>query len=105
RLATVSAKTRANSGPRWLIIGRLIAATTRGGTGVGPGMRRLVLPRAESGCAIVGPPVVQERSEAINTPRGLACQAGPRAELRVPSGTCPPLPFVSPSLLGKGAGG
>src|SRR6185503_13022053 len=40
-IARVSAASRAaNSGPRWLIIGRAEAARTVWGTNVGPGMRR-----------------------------------------------------------------
>jgi hypothetical protein len=34
-----SASSSANSGPRWSIMGREAARTTRSGSGVGPGMR------------------------------------------------------------------
>src|SRR6185437_13719625 len=37
--ALISDRIAANSGPRWSIIGRLMARTTRSGSGVGPGMR------------------------------------------------------------------
>ncbi len=37
--SSMSRSSAANSGPRWLIIGRLAARTTRSGSGVGPGTR------------------------------------------------------------------
>src|SRR5580704_1211088 len=42
-----SSITAANSGPRWLIMGRLAERTTRAGSGVGPGMRSCGSPMAE----------------------------------------------------------
>ena len=43
RLAVVRRSISANSTPRWSIICLLIASYTSGGTGVGPGSRRLAI--------------------------------------------------------------
>ena len=56
-----SSITAANSGPRWLIMGRLAERTTRAGSGVGPGTRscgspmRRSLPKAALGTAPTAP--------------------------------------------------
>src|ERR1700693_6038152 len=64
-----SSITSANSGPRWLIMGRLAERTTRAGSGVGPGTRscgspmRRSLPKAAFRPATTGPEGLSDARE------------------------------------------
>src|ERR1035438_6679684 len=84
-----------NSGPRWSIVGRLMARRMRSGTGLGPGICRKWRPLAWKSRSIIGIPLrrifafrMRIRLQANpDSPRGhppqFACKMGSRKERRV----------------------
>src|ERR1017187_5919239 len=70
---TTSSSTAANSGPRWLIMGRLAERTTRAGSGVGPGTRSCGSPMARS-LSRAGLDAARDRRQALELHRDAAAE-------------------------------
>src|ERR1019366_2676921 len=70
---TTSSSTAANSGPRWLIMGRLAERTTRAGSGVGPGTRSCGSPMARS-LSKAGLDAARDRRQALELHRDAAAE-------------------------------